>query len=59
MHNGELLNRYWSPNVIRMIKSRRMKGSRQLARTMGKPEGKRPLGRLRRGWEDNIKMNLQ
>jgi len=37
VHKGELLIRYCAPNVIRVIKSRRMMGSRQLARTMGKP----------------------
>ena len=52
-----------------MIKSRRMRWAGHVARTgerrgvysvlMGKPAGKRPLGRLRRRWNDNIKMDLQ
>jgi hypothetical protein len=52
-----------------MIKSRRMRWLGHLARMgekrtayrilVGKPEGKRPLGRLRRRWDDNIKMNLR
>jgi len=58
-----------SPNIIRMIKSRRMRWVRHVACMgermgadrvlVGKPDGKRPLGRPRRRWEDNIKMNLQ
>ena len=59
---------YTSPNIIRMIKSRRIIWAGHVAR-MGersgvhrvmvwKPEGKRPLGRTRRRWEHNIKMNL-
>ena len=57
------------PNIVRVVKSRRMRWVGHVAR-MGKergvhrilvrkPEGKRPLGRLRRRWEDNIKMDLQ
>jgi hypothetical protein len=59
---------YSSPNIIRMIKSRRMRwaghveqmGATRNAYTIlvGKPEGKRPLGRTRRRWVDDIKMDL-
>jgi hypothetical protein len=68
LHNEELHNLYSSPSIIRIIKSRRMKWAGHVARMgerrnlyrllVGKPEGKRPLGRLRRRWIDNIKMNL-
>jgi len=54
----ELYDLYCSPNIIRLIKSRRMRWARHVARR-GKHEGKRPLGRPRRRWEDNIEMNLQ
>jgi hypothetical protein len=57
------------PNIIPVIKSRRMKWMGYIARTrdrrgayrvwVGKPEGMRPLGRPRHRWEDNIKMGLQ
>jgi hypothetical protein len=67
-HNGELHDLYSSPNIIRMIKSRRMRWAGHVARMgevknayrilVGKPEGKRPLGRPRHRWVDNIKMNL-
>jgi hypothetical protein len=66
LHNEELHNLYSSPNIIRMIKSRRMSWAGHVARMgetrnahMGKPEGKRPLGRPRRRWVDNIKMVLR
>jgi hypothetical protein len=69
LHNEELHDLYSSPNIVRTIKSRRMKWARYVARMVegrgvcrvlaGKPEGKRPLGRLRCRWEDNIKMDLQ
>ena len=69
LYNEELNDLYSSPNIVRVIKSRRMrwtghKGSMRERRGLywvlvGKPEGKRPLGRLRHGWEDNIKMDLQ
>jgi hypothetical protein len=69
LHNGELHNLYFSPNIIRMIKSRRMRWSGHVARMgekrnaymilMGKPEGRRPLGRPRRRLVDYIKMDLQ
>jgi hypothetical protein len=61
----ELHNLYSSPNIIRMMKSRRMKWAGHVARVgekrnayralVGKPEGKRPLGRPRRSTVDNIK----
>ena len=60
---------YSSPNIIRNLKARRlrwvghvarMEKSRNAYRVLaGKPEGKRPLGRTRRRWEDNIKINLR
>ena len=60
---------YSSPNIVRVIKSRRMRWAGHVARMgeergpyrvlVGKPEGKRPLGRPRRIWVDNIRMNLQ
>jgi hypothetical protein len=67
-HNEELHNLYSSPSIIRIIKSRRMRWAGHVAR-MGekrnvyrslvrKPEGKRPLGRPRHRWIDNIKMDL-
>jgi hypothetical protein len=69
LHNEELNDLYSSPNIIRVMKSRRMRWAGHVAHMgerggtnralMGKPEGKRPLGRLRRRWEDNIKMDLQ
>jgi hypothetical protein len=69
VHNEELHNLYSSPNIIRMIKSRRMKWTENVACMgenrnackilVGKPEGKRPIGRPRRRWEDNIKMDLR
>jgi hypothetical protein len=59
---------YSSPNIIRMIKSRRMRWAGHVARMretrnvyrllMGKPERKTPLGRPRGRWVDNIKMDL-
>jgi hypothetical protein len=69
LHSGELHNLYSSPDIIRQIKSRRMKWAGHVARMgegrnvqrvlMGKPEGKRPLARPRRRWEDGIKMELR
>jgi hypothetical protein len=69
LHSDELQSLYSSPNIVRVIKSRRMrwaghvacmKGGRGIYRALvGKPEGKRPLGRPRRRWEDNIKMDLR
>ena len=69
LHNEELNDLYSSPNIVRVIKSRRMRWTEHVARlgdrrdvyrvSMGKPKGRRPLGRPRRRWEDNIKMDLQ
>ena len=60
---------YRSPNIVRVIKSRRLKWADHVARMeegrsafkslTGKPTGKRPLGRPRRRWEDNIRMELE
>jgi hypothetical protein len=55
-------NLYSSPNIIIMIKSRRMRWAGHVARMgllVGKPEGRRPLGRPRRTWVDNIKIDLR
>jgi hypothetical protein len=68
LHNKELHELISSPSIIRIIKSRRMRWAGHVAR-MGekrnvyrllveKPEGKRPLGRPRRRWVDNISMDL-
>jgi hypothetical protein len=69
LHNEELNDLYCSPNLVRVIKSRRngwvvyvacMGVGRSVFRVLvGKPEGKRPLGTPRRRWEDNIKMYFQ
>jgi hypothetical protein len=69
LHNERLFDLYFSPNVIRVIKSRRMRwaglvahiGDRRGAYTVlvGRPEGKRLLGRPRRRWEDKIAIDLQ
>jgi hypothetical protein len=69
LHNEELNDLYSSPNIIRVIKSRRMRWEGHVARMgegrgayrilVGRPEGRRPLVRPRRRWEDNIKMDLQ
>jgi hypothetical protein len=68
-HFFQLNNLYSSPSIIRMIKSRRMRWAGHVARMranrnayrilVGMPEGKRPLGRPRRTWVDNIKMDLR
>ena len=68
LHNEELNDLYSSPSIVRVIKSGRMRWAGHVARMeegrgvhkvlVGKPEGKRPLGRPRRRWEDNIKMDL-
>jgi hypothetical protein len=68
LHNEELYALYSSPNIIRVIKSRRLRWAGHVARMgerrgayralVGKPEGRRPLERPRRRWEDNIKMDL-
>jgi hypothetical protein len=69
LHNEELNDLYSLPNIVRVAKSRRMRWAGHVARMgedravhrvlVGEPEGKRPLGRPRRRWEDNIKMGLQ
>ena len=69
LHNEELNNLYTSPNIVRVVKSRRMRCVGHVARMVegrgvyrilvGNPEGRRSLGRPRRRWEDNIKLDLQ
>jgi len=66
-HNEELHDLYSSPNIVRLIKSRRVRWVWHVARMgrgvyrvlVGIPEEKRQLGRPRRRWEGNIKMDLQ
>jgi hypothetical protein len=68
LRNDELHDLYSSPNIVKVIKSRKMRWARHVARMgegrgayrvlVGRPEGKRPLRRPRRRWEDNIKMDL-
>jgi hypothetical protein len=68
LHNEELHDLYSSPSIIRIIKARRMRWEGHVARMgenrnayrllVGKPEGRRPLGRPRRRWFDNIRMDL-
>jgi hypothetical protein len=68
LHNEELNDLYSSSNIFRVIKSRSMGWAGHVARMgegrgayrilVGRPEGRRPLGRPRRRWEDNIKMDL-
>jgi hypothetical protein len=69
LHNEELHNLYSSPDIIRQVKSRRMRWAGHVVCTgeerklymvlVGKPEGKRPLGKPSRRWEDGIRMNLR
>jgi hypothetical protein len=69
LHNEELNDLYSLPNIVWVIKSGRMGWAGHVARMgvergvyrvlVGKPEGKRPLGRRRRRWVDNIRMDLQ
>jgi hypothetical protein len=69
LHNDELHNLYSSPNIVRVIKSRTMKWAGHVAPMgkgrgvyrflVGRPEGNRPLGRPRRRWEYNIKLDLR
>ena len=69
LHYEELNDLYSSPNIVRVIRSRRMRWAGHVARIgerrdvyrvlVGKPEGKRPFGRHRHRWENNNKMDLQ
>jgi len=69
LHNEELNDLYGSPNIVQVIKSRRMRWAGHVAHMgegrgmyrvlVGNPEGKRPQGRPRHSWEDNIKMDVQ
>jgi hypothetical protein len=69
LHNEELNNLYSSPDIIRQVKLRRMRWAGHVARMgeernvykvlVGKPEGRRPLGRPTRRWEDGIGMDLR
>ena len=69
LHNEELNDLYSSPNIVRVIKWRRMRWAGHVARMgeerevyrllVGKLEGRRPLGRPRRRWVDNVRMDLQ
>jgi hypothetical protein len=68
-HNDELNDLYSLPNIVRMVKSRTMRWAGHVALMgegrglhrilVGKPEGKRPLGRPRHSWHDNIKRDLE
>ena len=68
LHNEEVHILYYSPNRVRVIKSRKLRWAGHVARMeegrnafkilTGKPAGKRPLGRPRSRWEDNIRMDL-
>jgi hypothetical protein len=69
LHNEEINDLYSSSNILRVIKSRRIRELGHVRRmgvrrgvyriSVWKPEGKRPLGRTKSRWEDNIKMDLQ
>jgi hypothetical protein len=69
LHSEELHNLYSSPDIIRQVKSRRMRWAGHVARMgedrkvytvlVGKPEGRRPLGRPRRRWENGVRMDLR
>ena len=69
LHNEELSDLYSLPNIVRVVKSRRMRWAGHVVRMgegkgvhrvmVGKPEGKKPVGIPRHRWEDNIKMDLQ
>jgi hypothetical protein len=69
IHNEELNDLYCSLNIVRVIKSRRMRWAGHVARMgerrgayrifVGRAEGRRSLGRHRRGWEDNIKVDMK
>ena len=69
LHNEELNDLYFSPNIVWVVKSKRMRWAGHVARMrerrrvyrilVGNPDGKRPLGRRRRRWENNIKTDIQ
>jgi hypothetical protein len=69
LHNDELHSLYSSPNIVKVIKSRRMRWAGHVAHRgegrgvyrvlVGRPQGKRPLGKPRCRWEDNIEMDLR
>jgi hypothetical protein len=69
LHNDEFHSPYSSPHIVRVNKSRSMRWAGHVARMeegrvayrvlVGRPEGKRPLGRPKRRWEDDIKMDLR
>jgi hypothetical protein len=69
LHNDELHSLYSSSNIVRMMKSRRLRWPGHVASrgegrcvyrvSAGRPEGKRPVGKPRHRWEDNIKMDLR
>ena len=69
LHEEELNNLYSSPNIVRVIKSRRIRWAGHVVHMgegrgvyrvlVGKPEGRRPLGRPRRRWEDNMRTDLR
>jgi hypothetical protein len=69
LHDDELHSLYSSPNIVRMIQSRRMRWAGHVSHMgegrvvyrvlVGRPKGKRPLGRPRHRWEDNINMDLR
>jgi len=69
LHDEELNDLYSAPNILRVRKSRRMRWAGHVARMgeergvyrvlVGKPEGRRLMGRPRRRWVDNIRMDLQ
>jgi len=69
LHNEELNGLYCSPNIVRVIKFGRMRWAGNVARMdeergvyrvlVGKPEGRRPMGRPRRRWVGNIRIDLQ
>jgi len=69
LHNEELHGLYDSPDVMKIMKSRRLRWAGNVARTegrrrlysiaIGRPDGRRPLGRPRRRWEDNIRRDLR
>jgi hypothetical protein len=69
LHSEELHGLYSSPSIVRVIKTRRMRWAGHVARMgevrvaynilVGRPEGRRPLRRPKRRWEDNIKMDLR